>query len=190
MAINLNDTPTQRSEPVPFGVYCLKGEVLPGGAGTGGVLRRAKNGCALMLELKCEIVEGKLAGRCIWYRPIVELEENEALSKLDVKARERLQTALRLGRMRVRAIIDSALGLDPNDRSADAEKKRTLENWGEIDGLTFCAQISERYDDKYGASNDIDFIVVPSDPAYPKTAQAVVPRKTLQEEMDDEIPFN
>jgi hypothetical protein len=194
MAINLNDTPTQRDrELAPPGVYCLKAEVTPGGAGDGGILRRAKNGRSLMLELKCEVVGGKHAGRYIWDYPTVELDDsgNGSLKPLDNETRINLQTSVRLGRVRVRAIIDSALGLDPNDRSPEAEKKRTLESWGEIDGLTFWAQVDERSGEgKYGPSNFIDFVIVPGDPMYPKTTQAVVPRKSREEDMDDAIPFS
>jgi hypothetical protein len=191
--INLNNTPTQRDrETVPAGIYGLKAEVVPGGVGDGGILRRAKNGYGLMLELKCSVAAGEHKGHCIWDYPTVELDE-KAPPPVDDKGRANLQAAqaaLHIGPIRVRAIIDSALGLDPNDRSPEMEEKRSFDGWGEIDGLTFWAQVGERpAQGQYGPSNVIDFVIVPGDPDYPKTVQAVVPRKSLRDEMDDVIPF-
>jgi hypothetical protein len=120
MAINLNNTPTQKNPPpIPPAVYQLRIEVVPGGAGDGGILRRAKhNPPLLMLELRCEVLdEGEHKGRLIWEYVSVELDEsvNGSTPPLDDKTRKKLQTAVRLGRVRARAIIDSALRLDPNE---------------------------------------------------------------------------
>jgi hypothetical protein len=193
MAINLNSTPTQHErEVIPSGVYRLCAEVKLGGAGPGSIFQRAKNGYGLMLKLLCEVVDGPHKGHGIFDYPTVELDE-KAPSPVDDKERANLQAAqaaLRIGRVRVRAIIDSALGLDPTDRSEEAEKKRTLESWGELDGLTFWAEVDERPGQgQYGPSNTIAYIVCPGHPDYPKTVQAVVPRRSLRDEMDDEIPY-
>jgi hypothetical protein len=200
MAINLNNTPTQKNPPpIPPGVYQLRIEVRPGGAGNDGVLRRAKkNPQLLMLELQCEVLdEGEHKGRLIWDYVSVELDESDSLSPLKVETRRKLETAVRFGRVRVRAIIDSALRLDPDDCGAEAEKARTLENWAQIDGLVFWAQVDEQPGGNgYGPSNVIDFVVVPGDPAYPTatngptTTKAVAPRRrTLADDMDDAMPF-
>jgi hypothetical protein len=193
MTISFRDVPTQRDRtPIPSGMYCLKVEVTPGGAGDGGILRRAKNGRSLMLELKCEVVGGEHEGRWIWDYPTVAIDESKdgSLPPLDADTRWKLQTSVRLGLVRIKAIIDSALGLDPNDRSEATEAKRDCANWRALDGIMFWAEVVETEgDNKYGPSNKIDYVVTRSDPAYPATTQAIVPRKSLKDDMDDEIPF-
>jgi hypothetical protein len=70
------------------------------------------------------------------------------------------------------------------------EKKRSFESYDFFDGLQFWAQVSERPPSgKYGASNQIDFVVVPGDPAYPDESKAVAPRRKWGDDLDNEIPF-
>jgi hypothetical protein len=102
-----------------------------------------------------------------------------------------LQISLRLGLVRLRAIVDSALGLDPDDRSAEMEKKRSFESYDFFNGLKFRAQFGwQPGSGKYGPSNKIDFIIVPGDPAYKEEeSRAVVPHKRWGDDLDDECPY-
>jgi hypothetical protein len=193
MTINLNNVETQRNRtPIPDGVYCLKARVIPGGAGSDGMLRRAKNGRQLMLELEYRVVGGEYEERKFWDYVTVDLDEstNGDLPPIDVEQRKKLQISVRLGLVRLRAIIDSAFRLDPNDRGAEAEKKRSFGSHDYFDGLQFWAQVVEKpAEGKYGPSNQIDFIIVPGDPAYPEEAKAVAPRRKWGNDLDDEITF-
>jgi Protein of unknown function (DUF669) len=84
MTIDLNDT--EGRTLIPPGVYALKIQVNYGNAGSDGVLRRAKNGHSLMLELECTVLDSKHAGRKIWEYLTVELDDNGsplAADKLD-----------------------------------------------------------------------------------------------------------
>ncbi len=54
---NLNNAEKQRDQTlIPAGVYRLRAKVRPGNAGPGGVLRLAKNGRTLMLELELKVI--------------------------------------------------------------------------------------------------------------------------------------
>jgi hypothetical protein len=194
MTIDLNDTESQRSRSlVPPGVYQLKAAVILGGSGNDGVLKLAKNGRSLMLQLECTVTEGEHKGRKVWDYITVALDETEPAS--EAEKLDKLRTSVRIGRNKVRAIVDSAYGLDPNDTSEMAQAKRRLQSYDDLNELVFWAQLEERPGGNgYGPSNKIDFVIVPGDPAYPATPtqasrSAIVPRKPLAQNMDDEIPF-
>jgi hypothetical protein len=144
MTINLNDVETQRDRtPIPEGVYRLKARVVPGGVGDDGMLRRAKNGRGLILELECTVVSGEHEGRKIWDYPTVEIDEstNGGLPPIKADELKKLQTSKRLGLVRLRAIIDASFELTPDDRSEAMEKKRSFESYDFFDGLQFWAQV-------------------------------------------------
>ena len=195
MAIDLNDAEPQRDRSLlPPGPYQLKMQINYGGAGADGALRRAKNGRTLMLELECTVAQGEHRGRKIWDYVTLLLDEN-AQPALEADKLDKLRTAVRMGRSKLRAIVDSAHALDPNDTSEAARAKRHFESYADLDGLVFWAQLDEQPGSNgYGPKNTIDFIIVPGDPAYPAIpaqapGHAVVPRKSLAQELDQEIPL-
>jgi hypothetical protein len=183
MTIDLNDT---ERDLIPPGVYALKIQVNYGDAGSDGVLRRAKNGRSLMLEIECTVVGGEHRGRKVWDYLSVELDDNGpplAADRLD-----KLKSSIRFGRNKLRNIIDSAHRLDPNDTSEATQKKRRLESYAEIDGLIFWAQIEERgAGNGFGPRNYVDYVITPDLPDYPKEkTRAMV---AVRPDMSDEIPF-
>ena len=69
-----------------------------------------------------------------------------------------------------RAMIDSALGLDPADMSEAAKAKRILRGLADLGGITFVAKIriEPSEDPRYGDSNKLDRVVLPSEPEWRK----------------------
>ena len=67
-----------------------------------------------------------------------------------------------------RAMIDSALGLDPQDMSEAAKAKRVLRGLADLSGITFAAKIrvEPANDPRYGDSNRLDRVVLPGEPEY------------------------
>jgi hypothetical protein len=199
MAIDLTDTETQRQSedqsPIPPGVYRLRAKIKAGTEGTDHLLQRAKNGVSLMLVLECTVIKGDYRNRKIWDYITCELDEQGVITPLPQNKLEKLQTSMRLGRNKLRAIIDSAYKLDPKDTSEAAQAKRRLDSYAAFDGIEFWAQVEERpAANGYGPSNNIDFIITPDLPDYPQEASAppaVVPSKptTRRGDMDDSIPF-
>src|SRR5262249_18125825 len=196
--IDLRDTEAQRPEPIPKGVYCLEIEVKGGSAGREDCLRVAKNQRSPLLVLECTVIGGTYNGRKVWDYITVDLDESDRddVPPIPSDKLEGLRTSVRMGRNRVRAIVDSANGLHPSDHSAATDAKRLLESYEALDGLRIYGQVDIRpATAKYAASNCLDFVVTIEDPSYPKEpakvpAKGVVQlRRTATADPDDEIPF-
>jgi hypothetical protein len=65
-------------------------------------------------------------------------------------------------------MIDSALGLDPQDMSEAARGKRVLRGLADFNGITFAAKIKVEpaSDPRYGDSNRLDRVVLPNEPEW------------------------
>jgi hypothetical protein len=200
MAINYADAEDQQSRDLfPGGVYPLKAEVILGGHGEDGTLTLASSKRSLHLALVCTVNEGEHRGRKVWDNVTVALAENNSLPPLEPGKLNKLQTAVRIGRARIKALLNSARGLDPNDKSEATEAKRAIESHDDLTGMIFWAEISEEpARDGYAARNKIERIVEPCDADYPKAAKtqpaasaaiALPPRKSPEKDMDDTIPF-
>jgi len=201
MAIDLNEVEPDR-ELIEPGIYRLEIAVKEGGKN--GWLKLAKNQRSRMLELVCKVItavtnDGRNvtsahAGKTVRDWITLELDESDAIHLPLIKPDEldRLRTSVRLGRKKLRAIVDSAHGLDPKDDSFIAKEKRKLGSYDELNGLTFYAQIEERAGQgKYGPSNTIDFVITPDLPDYPKAEETAVgwpAKRTVEQELDDMIP--
>jgi hypothetical protein len=193
MPLDLSNEPSQES-PLPAGVYRLRAKLMTGTAGTDFLLKRAKNGVSLMLALECTVVGGEYSGRKVWDYISCELDLSDVITPLPQEKLEKLQTSVRLGRIKLRAIIDSACELDPNDKSEAAQaKRRSFDAYTAFDGIVFYAQLEERpAANGYRAGNNVDFIITCDLPGYPRgtsTALTTPPPKNLRDEMDDEVPF-
>jgi hypothetical protein len=199
MPINLNDAEPQRDRTLaPSGIYALKIKVKQNADGEW--LRVAKNMRTLMLAMEYTIASGEFAGKLIfdWITVDFDTSDDPVLPPIEADKLNNYQTSVRMGRSKLRAIVDSAFGLQPNDNSDAAKKKRNLEDYGALNGLKFLAQVETRpARDGYKASNYVDFVITPDLPDWSEehltTAGknvAVVPKgKPRADELNDEIPF-
>jgi hypothetical protein len=101
----------------------------PGGAGKGGWLKRSKAGTCLMVDLEFTVIEGEYARRKFWTLLTVE-GETEGQHK-----------AAGINRARMRAMVESAHGIDPTDDSDTAMAARRVETLEQFDGLRFWAVV-------------------------------------------------
>jgi len=69
-----------------------------------------------------------------------------------------------------RSMIDSALGLDPQDMSDAAKSKRLLEGLSQMSGITFVGKIRIEPSDnpRYPDRNRLDRVVLPNEPEWQK----------------------
>ena len=111
-----------------------------------------------MLSLDCEftVTEGRLARRKFWQSFTV------SGGKVDEKG---ASIGWNISKRTFRAMIDSALGLDPDDNSEEAKAKRRLRGLADLDGITFVAKIAvePNNDSRYPDQNKLDRPVLPNE---------------------------
>jgi hypothetical protein len=124
MSYDYSDAPPPRGFELipPNTVATMSLHILGGGAGEDGALKRSKDGRCEMLALEITLLDGKFAKRKIFENWIVEGVDHAK--------------AIEISRSRIKAVLDSALGLDPKDVSPQARAART-KSYKELEGLTF-----------------------------------------------------
>ena len=107
-------------------------------------------------RLRVHRVEGPHARRKFWQMFTVQG------GKVDENG---VSIAWKISKSTFRAMIDSALGLDPQDMSEAAKQKRILRGLADLTGITFVAKIKvEASDDaRYGDQNRLDRVVLPTE---------------------------
>jgi hypothetical protein len=102
--------------------------IRPGGIGEDEMLKRSSKGDCEMLDIEYTVVDSQYKGRKFWDNLIIngttDGQKKMAAAHLNV----------------LKAILDSALGLDPDDASAEARTARTVSvQW--FEGKCFIAKI-------------------------------------------------
>jgi hypothetical protein len=162
---DLNDTEPQRPlELIPDGTFAkLIMTVRPGGVdGHGerdkGLLRASTAPGSDVLSLNCEltVLEGPHARRK--FRQLFTV----AGGKVDEKG---VSVGWNMTKRTLRAMIDSALGLDPADDSAEAVVKRRLSGLADLNGITFVGKITiePSNDPRYPDKNKLERPVLPTE---------------------------
>lgn len=128
MPYDYSDAPPPRDfDLVPSNTVatcCL--HIQGGGAGEEGMLKRSRDGRCEMLSLEFVVVDGEFAKRKFWENWIVEGADHSK--------------AIEISHSRIKAVLDSGLGLDPRDVSPQARAART-KSYKELEGLTFIGKI-------------------------------------------------
>ena len=165
MTYNFNDVePHQGTDLIPDGSFAkVVMTVRPGGVdGQGehdkGLLKASNTPGSDVLSLDCEftVAEGPHARRKFWQLFTVaggKVDENGASIGWNISKRM------------VRAMIDSALALDPEDMSEAARQKRQLRGLADLNGITFVARImvEPNNDPRYPDRNRLDRPVLPNE---------------------------
>jgi hypothetical protein len=129
MPYDYTDAPPPQFELIPQGTTptCIL-HIRPGGVGEDGMLTRSKDGTCEMLAVVITIADGLYKGRKIFEYWVLE-----GTTDGHAKSRE-----INLGTLK--AILDSALGLDPEDKSPQAHAARTV-SLKQFEGITFIGKI-------------------------------------------------
>ena len=165
MTYDMNDAEPQKTgDLIPDGSFAKITMIIrPGGAdGQGEVdrgLLRASNSPGsdvLMLDAEFTVVEGVHARRKFWQMFTV------SGGKVDENG---VSIGWKISKSAFRAMIDSALGLDPEDTSEAAKAKRRLRGLADLGGITFVAKIAVEPspDPRYGDKNRLDRPVLPNE---------------------------
>jgi hypothetical protein len=156
--------PQKSSDLIPDGTYAKVTMTLRPGGVDGqteidrGLLKAstAPGSDVLSLDGEFTVTEGRLARRKFWQTFTV------SGGKVDEKG---ASIGWNITKRTMRAMIDSALGLDPVDNSEDAKAKRRLRGLADRDGINFVAKIAVEpsTDSRYPDKNKLDRPVLPNE---------------------------
>jgi hypothetical protein len=163
---DFNDDGEQRSfDVIPANtIVVLQMTIRPGGAGDDGWLKRAGDGNSEGLD--CEFVvanDGPYVKRKLWqWFTLRGTTEGHA-------------EAGKISRETLKAILESARGIKPNDKSEAAQNARKPSGWAEFDQLRFVARLGVRPPrDGWGAKNNILQVITPDRQEWRKPEQISV----------------
>jgi hypothetical protein len=176
MSFDMNDAEPQKSgELIPDGTFAkVTMTIRPGGTDGQSEIDRgllkasnAPGSDVLMVDAEFTVAEGPHVRRKFWQMFTV------SGGKVDEQG---VSIGWKISKGSFRAMIDSALGLDPQDMSEAAKSKRILRGLADLSGITFVAKIKvEPSDDpRYGDSNKLDRVVLPSEPEWRKVMDGEV----------------
>jgi hypothetical protein len=162
---DLNDVePMHSGELIPDGSFAKVTMTLRPGSIDGfaeidrGLLKSSNSPGSDVLSLDGEftVVEGPFAKRKFWQTFTV------TGGKVDDKG---ASLGWNISKRIFRAMIDSALGLDPDDKSEAAKAKRQLRGLADLNGITFVAKIAvePNKDPRYPDHNRLDCPVLPAE---------------------------
>lgn len=166
---DLNDAQPQMApmgELIPDGAFAkVKMTIRPGGLNgatpmDAGLLKASQSSDAKLLDCEFTVVSGPYVRRKFWQNFTV------AGGKLDEKGQSK---GWNISKSTFRAMVDSALGLDPKDESAAAKQKRVIQGLKQLDGITFAARImvEPASNPQYKDQNKLANVVLPGEPQYP-----------------------
>jgi len=170
MSFDLNTVePQQGGDLIPEGTFAKVTMVIRPGAQDGdgeadrGLLRASNAPGSDVLSLDCEftVTEGPFARRKFWQMFTVKG------GKCDEHGQSIGWT---ISKQVFRAMIDSALGLNPKDMSDAAKAKRTLRGLCDLNGITFVAKIAIKKSNNpnYRDKNQLGHAVLPTAPEWRK----------------------
>jgi hypothetical protein len=160
---DMNDAePQKTSELIPDGTFAKVAMTIRKGGIDGSseidrrLLKASNSSDALMLDCEFTVVEGPHARRKFWQMFTVQG------GKLDEHG---VSIGWKISKSSFRAMIDSALGIDPEDMSEAAKAKRVLRGLADLNGITFIAKIKVEpsSDPRYGDQNRLDRVALPNE---------------------------
>jgi hypothetical protein len=152
MSFDFNDAGPQRSfDVIPADtIAILHMSVKSGGAGDGGWLKRSKAGDSEALDCKFTVVDGPF-GKRVFFTLFTVAGTTEGHA-----------AAAGISRARLRAMLESARGIRPDDESNAAKEARRISSFGDFDGIRFIGKIGvEPPRGEYKAKNILTEVVVP-----------------------------
>ncbi len=159
---DLNDAEPQRGGLIDPCFAKIVGVLRPGGVDgpaptDRGLLKPSKSSAdVLMLDWEFTVAEGPNARRKFWQTMVV------AGGEVDEKGQSK---GWNITKSQLRAMVDSALGLNPKDESEGARQRRVIRGLADLSGITFVARIGVKKDKdgKYADQNVLAHVVTPDE---------------------------
>jgi hypothetical protein len=96
--------------------------------------------------------------------------------------------AVDIGLAKLRAMLESAHEIDPNDDSEEAQRVREFDSVRIFDGLEFTARVGIKAGENgFADRNVVQYIITPDSKEW---SQGTAPKPPLRDDLSDEIPFN
>lgn len=132
--MDFNDAGEQRSgDVIPVNTIAkVVATIRPGSVGQGGWLTQSQKSDVQYLNFEFTVLEGPYAKRKIWQNLTV------SGGKVDERGQSK---GWGITKATLRAMLDSAYGLDPDDDSPQARQRRVTQDWGAFNGLQFIIKI-------------------------------------------------
>jgi len=170
MTFDMNDVaPQQAGDLIPDGTFAKVTMSIRKGGVDGmsevdrGLLKSSNQpgSDVRMVDAEFTVAEGPFARRKFWQNFTVQG------GKLDEQGQS---VGWKISKSQFRAMIDSALGLNPEDMSEAAKAKRVLRGLADLDGITFVAkiQVEPNRNPAYKDANKLDHVVLPTAPEWQK----------------------
>jgi hypothetical protein len=170
MTFDMNDAEPQKTgDLIPDGSFARIAMTLRPGNADGqseidkGLLKASNSpgSDVLMLDAEFTVIEGPHVRRKFWQMFTV------SGGKVDENG---VSIGWKISKSTFRAMIDSALGLDPDDMSEAAKAKRILRGLADFEGVTFVARIKiePSSNPQYNDSNKLDRVVLPNEAEWRK----------------------
>jgi hypothetical protein len=159
---DFNNAGEQKSfDVIPPNTVCtLQMTIRAGGAGEGSWLKRSADGASEGLDCEFVVVDGPYAKRKLW-----QLFTLRGTRPGHADAGE-------ISNRTLRAILESARGIRPDDKSEKAQLARKVSGWQDFDGLRFVARLGVRPPkDNYAAKNTIHEVITPELQAWKQPEQ-------------------
>ena len=170
MTFDMNDVaPQQSGDLIPDGTFAKVTMSIRKGGTDGmsevdrGLLKPSNQpgSDVLMVDAEFTVAEGAFARRKFWQNFTVQGGKHDEQGQ---------SIGWKISKSQFRAMIDSALGLNPDDMSEAAKAKRMLRGLADLDGITFVAkiQIEPNRNPAYKDANKLDHVVLPTAPEWKK----------------------
>jgi hypothetical protein len=176
---DFNDAGPQRSfDVIPDGaIATVRMKIRPGNVGEGGWLKRSKDGLSEALDCEFVVLDGESVKRKFWTLfTIAGTTEGHA-------------EAGRISGERLRAILESARGIRPDDNSDVAKEARRVTSYGDLDGLCFVCRIGvEPAANGYKAKNRLDYVITPDQTAWRPVTQDPKPAASPTAAVSTSVP--
>jgi hypothetical protein len=135
-------------------VAVIQMNIKSGDAGEGNWLKTSKDGTSRGLDCEFIVVDGEHAKRKFWQRLTLEGENDGHKDARDISRRT------------LRAILESARNIRPDDPSDDAKKAR-MADYADFDGIRFIGRIGvEPAKNGFAAQNKLLEVITPERKGY------------------------
>ena len=167
---DFNTAETQRTRDVipADTVAVIQMNIKQGDAGEGLWLKTSKDGSSQGLDCEFILVDGEFAKRKFWSRLTVAGETDGQKQAVDISRRT------------LRAILESARGIKPDDMS-DAAKKARMADFADFEGIRFIGRIGvDPAKNGYAAKNTLHEVITPERKNWRAIEQVVQADRPLQ----------